>query len=66
MFLSGDVDGGVLTTNELPALTAQASSNLVDWVTLPNVLSITNGFLLLQDEGQTNYQSRYYRIVESH
>ena len=44
--------------------TALASTNLSDWVVLPNVLSITNGFLMLQDSGQTNFPARFYRILE--
>jgi alpha-tubulin suppressor-like RCC1 family protein len=65
LFLSGDSDGGLLTTNDLPAFTAQASSNLVNWVTLPNALSITNGFLMLQDPSQGNYPTRFYRVIEN-
>jgi alpha-tubulin suppressor-like RCC1 family protein len=65
IFFSGDSDGGLLTANDLAGFTAQASSNLVNWVTLPNALSITNGFLMLQDSAQTNYPSRFYRIVEN-
>ncbi len=38
--------------------------NLVDWVTLPNALSLTNGMLQLQDSSQSNYNARYYRLVE--
>jgi hypothetical protein len=64
MFLAGDADGGVLTTNDLSAFTAQASSNLIDWVNLPNALSITNGLLLLDDPTQAGFPSRFYRIVE--
>jgi alpha-tubulin suppressor-like RCC1 family protein len=64
LFFSGDSDGGLLTTNDLSAFTAQASSNLFDWVTLPNALSITNGLLMLQDPAQTTFSSRFYRIIE--
>jgi hypothetical protein len=65
IFLSGDSDGGLLTTDDLPGFTAQASSNLVNWVTLPNALSLTNGFLMLQDPAQSNYPARFYRINEN-
>jgi hypothetical protein len=65
IFLSGDSDGGLLTTNDLSGFTAQASSNLVNWVTLPNALSLTNGFLMLQDPAQSNYPARFYRIIEN-
>jgi alpha-tubulin suppressor-like RCC1 family protein len=65
IFLSGDSDGGLLTSNDLSGFTAQSSSNLVNWVTLPNALSITNGLLMLQDPVQSNYPSRFYRILEN-
>jgi hypothetical protein len=65
LFFSGDSDGGLLTTNDLAHFTAQASSNLVNWSTLPNALSITNGQLLLQDPAQTNVPARFYRIIEN-
>ena len=64
LFTSGDVDGGVLTATDLAAFEAQASTNLTDWVTLPNALSVTNGLLLLQDPTQTNYPARFYRVLE--
>jgi hypothetical protein len=64
IFLSGDSDGGPLTTNDLSGFTAQASSNLVDWVVLPNALSLTNGMLLLSDPDQGSFPARFYRIVE--
>src|SRR4029077_8881665 len=38
LFLIGDSDDGVLTTNVLSAFTAQASSNLINWISLPNAL----------------------------
>ncbi|MDB6110727.1 MAG: hypothetical protein JWR69_2477, partial [Pedosphaera sp.] len=64
MFLSGDADGGSLTSADLAGFTALVSTNLVDWTPLPNALSITNGLLLLQDVNQTNSPARFYRILE--
>ena len=61
---STDVGGGTLTDADLANFEAQASTNLVNWVTLSNGLSLTNGMLQLQDSGQTNYPARYYRIIE--
>jgi alpha-tubulin suppressor-like RCC1 family protein len=61
---SGDCDGGFLTSNYLSGFTAQASSNLVNWVTVTNSLTVTNGMLLLTDPQQTNFSQRFYRIVE--
>jgi len=36
----------------------------VNWATLPNALSLTNGMLLLQDTNSSNFTTRYYRIIE--
>jgi hypothetical protein len=62
--LSADANGGLLTAANLPNFSAQASTDLVNWVTLPNALSLTNGMLLLSDPPQTNSPTRYYRILE--
>jgi len=64
LFFSGDADGAPLTSADLSNFTAQASSNLVDWVALPNALSVTNGLLLLQDLDQSGIPARFYRILE--
>ncbi len=61
---SSDVGGGTLLPANLPNFEAQASTNLVNWLTLSNSLSLTNGMLLLQDNTRTNYPARYYRIIE--
>ncbi len=61
---STDANGGLLSPSDLANFEAQASTNLVNWVTLPNALSLTNGALLLQDPPQTNFPARYYRIIE--
>ena len=61
---SADANGGLLSPSDLPNFAAQASTDLVNWVTLPNALSLTNGMLLLQDSGSSNYTTRYYRIIE--
>jgi hypothetical protein len=62
--LSGDADGGLLSTNDLANFDAYASTNLTSWVQLTNSLSLTNGQLLLWDRGSTNLPQRFYRIVE--
>jgi len=62
---SGDMDGGPLSASDLANLQAQASSNLVNWVTLPGSLTLTNGVLRLQDPGWTNQPLRFYRIIEN-
>jgi hypothetical protein len=61
---STDANGGLLQPSDLANFEAQASMDLVNWATLPNALSLTNGMLLLQDSGSTNYAARYYRILE--
>ncbi len=63
-FSSGDADGGWLEPGDLAGLEIQASTNLVDWVTLPNTLGLTNGLLVIRDTGRTNYAVRFYRMVE--
>jgi len=64
-FNSSDVDGGALSQSDLANLHVLASSNLLDWVTLPGPLTLTNGTLQIQDTGATNAPARFYRIVES-
>jgi len=61
---STDANGGLLTTNDLANFEAQGSTNLVNWATLTNALSLTNGILRLQDSNGTNWPSRFYRIIE--
>jgi hypothetical protein len=63
LLTSTDANGGLLSPSDLANFEAQASTNLVNWVTLPNALSLTNGMLQLQDSG-SNYTVRYYRIIE--
>ena len=63
-FTSTDANGGLLSLSDLANFEAQASTDLVNWVTLTNVFSLTNGMLQLQDNGGTNWPARFYRIVE--
>ena len=62
---STDADGGQLTSADLVHFQVQASTNLVDWTTLPNALVLTNGAIQLQDADAANASMRYYRIVEN-
>lgn len=63
-FLFSDADGGaLLTTNDLATFTVSASSNMVDWITVTNALTLTNGEALLQDVW-TNSAQRYYKVTE--
>jgi hypothetical protein len=61
---STDANGGLLSASDLANLQAQSSTNLVDWVTLTNALTLTNGVIQLQDSSATSSPSRYYRILE--
>ena len=61
---AGDADGGILWPADLPNFHAQVSTNLVNWATLSNHLTLTNGMLFLQDPGSTNSPCRFYRIIE--
>jgi hypothetical protein len=63
-FTSTDANGGMLSLADLPNFEAQVSSDLVNWVTLPNALSLTNGMLSLSDPAGTGATTRYYRILE--
>jgi hypothetical protein len=63
-FTSTDANGGLLSPSDLANFEAQASTNLVDWVTLTNALSLTNGMLQLQDNSGTNWPARFYRLIE--
>jgi hypothetical protein len=62
-FKSSDVDGGALSQSNLANLHVETSSNLVDWATLPNALTLTNGTLQIQDPAIA--PNRFYRIIES-
>jgi len=64
VFVSGDADGGLLSPEDISRFEVQASTNLVDWVSLPGTISVTNGVLRVTDFEATNYPARFYRIVE--
>jgi Immunoglobulin domain len=64
IILSGDADGGLLSTNDLANFDLYASANLESWLLLTNSLSLTNGQLQLCDPGSTNLRQRFYRIIE--
>ncbi len=61
-FGAADVSGTPLTQADVAGLEVQASTNLVNWVTLPNALVLTNGTLLLNDS--VNNPMRFYRILD--
>jgi alpha-tubulin suppressor-like RCC1 family protein len=63
-FMATDSSGGALTAEDLAWLELQASTNLVNWQTVSSALTFTNGSLLLQDPGQSNFPTRFYRLIE--
>jgi hypothetical protein len=64
VFASGDADGGWLLPSDLAGFEVQASTNLLDWITLTNACSLTNGLLLLHDPGSARHPQRFYRLME--
>lgn len=60
-----DPSGSQLLVPDLAQFEAQTSTNLVDWQPLVGAMSITNGFLLLQDTNYLQLPARYYRLLES-
>ena len=62
--LSGDEDGGALSSNNLDSLHFQASSNLIDWVTIPAAVTLSNGVLVIQDTNAAACPNRFYRVIE--
>lgn len=53
-----------MPANKLGPLSVRISTNLVDWMALPNALSLTNGMLQLEDNSGTNWPARFYRLLE--
>jgi hypothetical protein len=62
---STDVGGGQLSSADLANFQVQVSTNLMDWMTLSNGLTLTNGVIQLQDPGAANSPMRFYRILEN-
>lgn len=60
----GFEDGFALTAGDLARFDAQSSSNLVDWVALTNVLSVSGGQLQLDDTSSPQFLRRFYRVIE--
>lgn len=63
-FLAGEAGGGLLSTQDVSAFEVQMSSNLLDWVSLPSALVLTNGRLQVLDPGALRAAVRFYRVVE--
>lgn len=58
----GDSTGAALTSNDLPHLSVETSSNLVQWLPFTNELSLTNGRVRFEE--LLNQPSRFYRVLE--
>jgi hypothetical protein len=63
-FYSFDADFGYIPDSDLAGFELLASTNLSNWVTVPNAISVSGGILYIQDPQQGNYPARFYRIVE--
>jgi photosystem II stability/assembly factor-like uncharacterized protein len=62
--LFNDADGGaLLTTNDLATFHVYASTNLTDWFSLTNALTLTNGSVIFSDS-ITNAPQRFYKVLE--
>ena len=61
---SGYADGWPVSSNELSGFDAQASSDLLDWATLANSLTMSNGLLILKDTTSPDRPRRFYRILQ--
>ena len=56
-----DADGGLLTTNDLPGFEVQVSTNLANWTTFSNSLTLSNGVIYFTEPSATNLPSRFFR-----
>lgn len=63
-FAASMADGEPLPTDNVAAFEVQASTNLSDWATVSEVLTMTNGMFQLRDPAATGLSMRFYRIVE--
>jgi hypothetical protein len=63
--LSEYADGSPLQPSDLAAFEVQAGTNLTDWITLTNALTLTNGWLRLVDTNAATFPCRFYRILEN-
>ncbi len=62
--LFNDADGGaMLTSNDVATFHVFASTNLVNWFSISNALTLTNGSVIFQDS-ITNAPRRYYKVLE--
>lgn len=60
----GDADGAPLSSQDVNGISAQFSTNLINWLPLGESLVLTNGLLLITDPDATNNSARFYRTIE--
>jgi hypothetical protein len=63
-FSASDSFGTPLSPADVAGIALQASTNLVDWTTLPNSLTLSNGVIMVADAAATNHPTRFYRLME--
>jgi hypothetical protein len=63
-FIASNADDKFLQPSDMGSFEIQASSDLVNWVTLTNPLALTNGALQWRDTASSNYPTRFYRLME--
>jgi hypothetical protein len=57
-------DSSQLLQEQLNSFELLVSTNLVDWIVLPNSLIWTNGSMLLQDSATSIFKTRFYRVLQ--
>jgi hypothetical protein len=58
-----DADGTLLATNNLADFTVQFSTNLVDWISFTNNLTLANGRIVFTDQNVTPAPKRFFRVL---
>jgi hypothetical protein len=61
---AGYADGWPVALGQVADFEAQVSFNLVDWATLANSLSVSNGLLIFRDSVSANWPASFYRIIQ--
>ena len=61
---SSDAGENSISAADLPRFEVQSSTDLVNWISLSDALSLTNGVLLLRDPTAAGRANCFYRIFE--
>jgi hypothetical protein len=59
-----DAAGAVAPLNYASTFVVEASTNLLDWLPLPGSFSLTNGWLLFEENDAAYWPHRFYRVME--